>query len=259
MRVEKDDEAIRTYNEALKELSQNFGFLFKISEQILEKEKKIREKIRNNEIKLNIQVEDKDNAEIIEKAIILYFAFVLAIYETYEKIRSGEDRLNIDKEIYNAIEQFAELISSTQKEAKELTIQDIIRNIREILFEEFEVKKKQSVFLDNILKKLPSDITRYRKVLEILFVDKWGVKVYHSKGKRYFYLRNCEIFPINPLYLTMKNVKKLSIWDFMKYIREKRKRMEEQCGEDYWNDITDERIEQIVSDFFEGGETYIFD
>ena len=259
MRVEKDDEAIRTYNEALKELSQNFGFLFKISEQILEKEKEIREKIRNGEIRLNIQVEDKDNAEIIEKAIILYSAFVLAIYETYEKIRSGENRLNIDKKIYDAIVEFAEIISSTQKEAKELTIQDIIRNIREILFEEFEVKKKQSVFLDNILKKLPSDITRYRKVLEILFVDKWGVNAVSSKGKRYFYLRNCEIFPINPLYLTMKNVKKLSIWDFMKYIREKRKRMEEQCGEDYWKDIPDERIEQIVSDFFEGGETYIFD
>jgi hypothetical protein len=127
------------------------------------------------------------------------------------------------------------------------------------LFDEFEVKKKQSVFLDNILKKLPSDITRYRKILEILFVDKWGVNAVSSKGKRYFYLRNCEIFPTNPLYLTMKNVKKLSIWDFMQYIREKRRRMEQQCGEDYWKDIPDGKIEQIVSDFFEGGETYVFD
>jgi energy-coupling factor transporter ATP-binding protein EcfA2 len=233
--LKKDDEGkwkrcVEFYREAIQNLEENYGFLYTISDKILEVEKKI------GFLNLDLKVEEIEHRDIIEKALRMFFSFCVVL---------GACKL---EDVYGLIEEFASLSVETQEKAYETAILQSIIKILDVLNKMFEQEKRKKVYLDEVLQRVPSAIP-YKDEISLIFCDGWSKNEYEKNGKMYKHIKTFSISRNTPIFQSYKNERFWTSSEFMNYIREKRERMKREYGRDIWEKITDEKIYQIVQGF----------
>jgi hypothetical protein len=233
--LKKDDEGkwkrcVEFYREAIRNLEENYGFLYTISDKILDVEKKI------GFLNLDLKVEEIEHRDIIEKALRMFFSLCVVM---------GACKL---EDVYDLIEEFASLSVETQEKAYETAILQSIIKILDVLNKMFEQEKRKKVYLDEVLQRVPSAIP-YKDEISLIFCDGWSINEYEKNGRMYKHIKTFSISKNTPIFQSYKNERFWTSSEFMNYIREKRERMKREYGRDYWGKITDEKIYQIVQGF----------
>jgi hypothetical protein len=233
--LKKDDEGkwrrcVEFYREALRNLEENYGFLYTISGKILENERKI------GFLNLDLKVEEIEHRDIIEKALRMFFSFCVVL---------GACKL---EDVYDLIEEFASLSVETQEKAYETAILQSIIKILDVLNKMFEQEKRKKVYLDEVLQRVPSAIP-YKDEISLIFCDGWSINEYEKNGKMYKHIKTFSISRNSPIFQNYKNERFWTSSEFMNYIREKRERMNREYGRDIWEKISNEKIYQSVQGF----------
>jgi hypothetical protein len=233
--LKKDDEGkwkrcVEFYREAIRNLEENYGFLYTISDKILDVEKKI------GFLNLDLKVEEIEHRDIIEKALRMFFSFCVVM---------GVCKL---EDVYDLIEEFASLSVETQEKAYETAILQSIIKILDVLNRMFEQEKRKKIYLDEVLQKVPSAIP-YKDEVSLIFCDEWTINAYEKNGKEYKHIKTFSISRTSPIFLHYKNERFWTSSEFLNYIRQKRERMKREYGQDIWGKIPEQTIFQIVKAF----------